>query len=107
MRFALIYITHPSEEKAREIGNHLVEKRLAACANIFPISSAYWWQGAIQQEGEWVSIVKTTLPLWEKLKEEVRKIHPYEVPCIVKVEAEANEEYYGWIESEVRELKSF
>lgn len=102
MRFALIYITHPSEEKAREIGNHLVEKRLAACANIFPISIDYWWQGAIQQEGEWVSIVKTTLPLWEKLKEEVRKIHPYEVPCIVKVEAEANEEYYRWIVAEVR-----
>lgn len=100
MRFAIVYITHPNEETAKEIGDKLLEKRLIACANIFPITSAYWWQGGIQREGEWVSIVKTALPLWPKLKEEVLSIHPYEVPCIMKLEVEANEAYYHWIISE-------
>lgn len=102
MRFALVYITHPGEETAREISNLLLEKRLIACANIFPITSAYWWQGAIQREGEWVSIVKTSLDKWDLLKEEVLRIHPYEVPCILKMEVEANEAYYHWIEGEVK-----
>ena len=101
MRFALVYITHPGEETAREISNLLLEKRLIACANIFPITSAYWWQGAIQREGEWVSIVKTSLDKWDLLKEEVLRIHPYEVPCILKMEVEANEAYYQWIKAQV------
>ena len=101
MRFALVYITHPGEETAREISNLLLEKRLIACANIFPITSAYWWQGAIQREGEWVSIVKTSLDKWDLLKEEVLRIHPYEVPCILKMEVEANEAYYEWIIAQV------
>lgn len=99
MRFAMVYITHPNEEKAKEISNHLLEKRLIACANIFPIASAYWWQGAIQREGEWVSIVKTSLEKWEQLKAEVESVHPYEVPCIIKMEVEANEAYGKWINS--------
>lgn len=103
MKFALVYITHPSEEKAREISDRLLEKKLIACANIFPITSAYWWQGAIQHEGEWVSVVKTTLPVWERLKEEVERIHPYEVPCIIKLEVEANKAYYKWIAEETRQ----
>ncbi len=95
----MVYITHPNEEKAKEICNHLLQKRLIACANIFPITSAYWWQGGIQHEGEWVSIVKTSLEKWEKLKEEVECVHPYEVPCIIKMEVEANEAYGRWIDS--------
>lgn len=103
MRFAIVYITHPNEEKAKEIADHLLKMRLIACANIFPITSAYWWNGEIVKEGEWVSIVKTTLGNWEQLKEETARVHPYEVPCILKMEVEANEEYYHWIRSQVEE----
>lgn len=102
MSFAIVYITHGSEQEAKRISDHLLEKKLAACANIFPISSAYWWQGAIQHEGEWVSIVKTTLAGWERVKQEVEKIHPYEVPCIMKIEVTANESYEKWIEDSVK-----
>ena len=101
MQFALVDITHPNEETARQICRHLLEKRLIACANIFSIASAYWWQGAIQQEGEWVSLVKTALPRWESLRDEVARIHPYEVPCIMKMEVEANDAYCHWILEQV------
>lgn len=101
MSFAIIYITHRSETEAKKVSDHLLDKRLVACANIFPITSAYWWQHAIQHEEEWVSIVKTTLENWEKVKSEVEKVHPYEVPCIMKFEVEANEPYEKWIKNEV------
>lgn len=102
MSFALIYITHPSETEAQRISKHLLEQKLVACANIFPITSAYWWQGAIQNDGEWVSIVKTALEKYESVKNEVEKIHPYEVPCILKIEVEANAAYEQWIQDAVK-----
>lgn len=101
MSFAIIYITNSSENEARKLSNHLLEKKLVACANIFPITSAYWWEGAIQNEAEWVAIVKTTLKKWPAVKETVEKVHPYEVPCIMKIEVEANQAYEDWIAEEV------
>lgn len=100
MPFLLFYVTHPDEATARRVAEHLVNERLAACANVFPITSAYWWQSAVQRGGEWVSILKTRLDLEEKLETEIRKIHPYEVPCVLRFEVRANEAYENWIASE-------
>ena len=104
MSFIIIYITHENEAAAKSVVNQLVEEKLVACGNLFPIQSAYWWQGAIQHENEWVSIVKTVPELWEKVVSRVEDIHPYEVPCIMKLEAEANEKYEEWIQASVRIL---
>ena len=97
MAFLLCYITHPDEPTAQRIARQLVDQRLVACANVFPVSSLYWWQGAVQQEGEWVSVVKTRLELEARLEAAVQQIHPYEVPCILRVEVRANAAYEQWI----------
>jgi periplasmic divalent cation tolerance protein len=102
MSFLLFYVTYPDEETARRVSELLVNERLAACANVFPITSVYWWQGAVQREGEWVSIVKTRLDLEQRLEAEIKKIHPYDVPCILRFEVRANEEYEQWIENETK-----
>ncbi len=104
MSFIIVYITHATEKVAMKVSNYLVEQKYAACANIFPIKSAYWWKEAVQQESEWVSIVKTIPENWISLKNEIENIHPYEVPCIMKFEVEANESYENWIRKSV-ELK--
>lgn len=97
MAFLLFYVTHPDEATARQIATQMVERRLAACANIFPISSAYWWNGAVQQENEWVSVLKTRPELEMHLEETIKQIHHYEVPCILRFEVRANEDYEKWI----------
>ncbi len=97
MSFILIYITHPNEVAAQELTNQLIEERLVACANIFPIQSAYLWKGSVVKEGEWVSIVKTQTLLWEKVSLRIEDLHPYEVPCIMKINVEANQAYEEWI----------
>lgn len=102
MSFALIYITHSSKAEAQRLSQHLLEQKMVACANIFPITSAYWWQGSIQNEEEWVSIVKTTIEKYEPVKTIVEQIHPYEVPCILKIEVEANAAYEQWIRGSVQ-----
>lgn len=102
MAFLCCYITHPDEAAARLMADHLLTERLIACANIFPITSAYWWQGTLQQENEWVSIVKTTLDLESALEAAVQRLHPYEVPCILRFEVRANEAYEHWIFESVK-----
>lgn len=97
----LTYITHESEAEAQRISNLLLEARLVACANIFPIQSAYWWQGALENGSEWVSLVKTTPENREALQEAVLQTHPYTTPCILTMEATANEAYAAWIRAEV------
>lgn len=101
MSFIIVYITHSSEENAQKISDYLLQKKLVACANIFPIKSMYWWNGNIENDDEYVSIVKTATSLWDTLQKEITKIHPYEVPCIMKLQAEANQPYEKWIHSMV------
>ena len=60
MNFIFIYITNPTKDEAKMIAKHLLEKKLIACANIFPINSLYWWKDKIADENEFALIVKTT-----------------------------------------------
>lgn len=102
MKFIIIYITHKNLKEARKIVSCLLHKKLIACANFFPIESSYWWKGKIVSAKETVSIVKTRKENWKKVKDEVKKIHPYETPCIMKIGVEANQNYTDWINKETK-----
>ncbi len=96
----LVYITCKDNEEAKKISRHLLEKKLIACTNIHPIESMYWWKGKIQEDNEVVIIAKTKDSCYDKVKAEVKKVHSYDVPCILKIMAEANKEYNKWINEE-------
>lgn len=97
----IIYITCKDLKEARRISLHLLKKRLIACANIHPIRSLYWWRGKIEDEKENVVIAKTLDKNYNKIKMEVKKVHSYTIPCILKIKAEANKEYLDWVCREV------
>jgi periplasmic divalent cation tolerance protein len=96
----LVYITCKDIEEAKRISEHLLKKRLAACTNMYPIRSMSWWEGKIQRDNEVVVMAKTGEKNYEGVKEEVLKIHSYDVPCILRIKAEANESYNKWVEKE-------
>ena len=98
----LTYITCKDEEEAVKISKHLLNKKLIACSNMHPIRSMYWWNGKIKDNKEFVIIAKTKEKNYEKIKEEVSKLHSYDVPCILKLNAEANESYDKWVDGEVK-----
>ena len=103
MNFILIHITNPTKEEARKVAKHLLEKNLIACANIFQINSLYWWDGTIADENEFVLIAKTSENNFEKVKNEVEKIHSYTVPCIIKIHVSSNKKYFDWLISVIRD----
>ena len=101
-KLVFIYITNESIVEAKKIAKHLVKKRMIGCANIFPISSMYWWKGEIVEGDEFVLIIKTTQENAEEVREVVTKIHPFDTPCIIKIDVDPNEKYLKWIESELK-----
>ena len=92
-----------SEEEARKIARELVEKRLAACAQVAgPVTSTYWWEGKIEEAREWQCIAKTRKDLYETLEKTIREIHPYQVPEILAVPLIAGlKVYVRWIDDEL------
>lgn len=98
MQITLFYITISTKEAGELLGNFAIEKKLAACANIFPINSIFPWEGDIQNSGEYVLILKTILSRKIELLSFIEQNHPYELPCILNWEVEVNDEYGRWIE---------
>ena len=99
----LVYITCKDAKEANKISMYLLKKRLIACANIFPIKSLYWWNKKIINDNENVIIAKTNNKNFKKLVIEVKKMHSYQIPCILKINAFANKDYEAWAQKELRQ----
>lgn len=97
MAFTFLYVTAKDKKEASKIATHLLQKKLIACANTFPISSLYWWKENIQNEKEFVLILKTVQKNYTKIKKEIEKIHSYEIPCIIQIPVTVNEKYGRWM----------
>lgn len=100
--FVFAYITGPSKKVVEKISRRLLEMRLIACANILPVNSIYCWKGKIMEEKEFVMILKTTGAKFGKVKKEVEKMHPYGIPCIIKIPASPNKKYFDWLKKEIK-----
>ena len=104
MEYRIVYMTTENKEQAREIGRVLVRERLAACVNIIDsMNSMYWWEGKVQDDSETVMIAKTKAELVPELTERVKKLHSYDVPCVVSMQLlEGNQDFLDWIGRETR-----
>jgi periplasmic divalent cation tolerance protein len=96
----VVLITASSGDEAALIGKALVDGRLAACANIVPeVRSLFFWKGRTQDERETLLIVKSRLPLMEKLIANVKSLHSYTVPEIIALPIVAgSRDYLNWLQ---------
>ncbi len=93
-----------SEEEARKLAKSLVEARAAACVNIVPgVSSVYRWKGKIEEDNEWLLLIKTRRELFDRLRALLEELHSYEVPELIAVSIDdASAPYLEWIEQQLR-----
>lgn len=94
-----VYVTVPDGGDAQEFSRQIVEKKLAACANIFPVmQSIHLWKGITEERNEVVVILKTRADLFDKLSDVVKKVHPDSTPCIVAFPImQGNPDFLEWI----------
>ncbi len=101
--YIVIVTTVTRAEDAERIARLLLEKRLAACAQVLaPMTSWYWWQGKIESAGEHCCLLKSRRELFAEVEAAIRSVHPYEVPEIIALPVVAgSSDYLGWLGAEL------
>ena len=102
--FLDVWVNCPDRATAEAIAADCIEKRLAACANIFaPIASLYHWKGKVESDEEVPLVLKTRGELFDAVCAAVKARHPFEVPSIVATELVAVDEAYAdWLRAETQ-----
>jgi periplasmic divalent cation tolerance protein len=98
--FVLVVTTVGTAEDAARLARTLVERGLAACAQISSIESFYAWQGAIEHDAEFRVLFKVARGGYEAVERAIRDLHPYELPAIHAIPVErAWQPYADWVEA--------
>lgn len=89
---------------AEKIVKSLLEKRLAACAQIIgPMTSYFHWQGKLDSAQEYLCLIKSRNDLFGELEAEIKNIHPYEVPEILTTQiTKGGSDYLNWLAAELK-----
>jgi periplasmic divalent cation tolerance protein len=99
-----VVTTVGNREEARQLARTLVERKLAACAQISEIESIYRWKDAVQQEPEFRLLFKTTTERYADVERAIREVHSYELPAIHALAFEhVFPAYATWIEENARD----
>ena len=103
MKPIAVVTTLGTRAHAERLARTLVERRLAACAQISEIFSVYRWKDAVEQENEFRLLLKTTDALYPAIESTIRELHPYELPAIHAFALEhVLPAYAAWIEENVQ-----
>ena len=97
--YVIILCTTPGKEPAKKIAESLVNKKLAACVSMIEgVTSVYEWEGKICEDTECQMIIKSRNGVFQKIKEEITSMHPFEVPEIVSLNVnDGLDSYLKWI----------
>ncbi|GGZ41919.1 divalent cation tolerance protein [Streptomyces inusitatus] len=100
---ALVTTTTATEPQARALADAAITERLAACAQIHPISSVYRWEGKIQHDQEWRIDFKTRGSLVRSLTDFILDHHDYDTPEVIAVPVTGGSAaYLEWVAAETR-----
>jgi periplasmic divalent cation tolerance protein len=99
----LVFCTFPDADTAAAVTKTLVGEKLVACGTILPgVRSIYEWEGKMEDASEVLVLFKTASPAYAKLERRLLKLHPYDMPEIVALEAgAASKGYAAWVASAV------
>lgn len=103
-RAVFVYTTFPSLVEAEAAARVIVERKLAACANILPgMISHYSWEGEMHRAEEVVMILKTRASLADSVRLAIREHHAYETPAIAVIALESiDADFFRWILAQTR-----
>jgi periplasmic divalent cation tolerance protein len=95
----IVLVTAGNEQQAQSIARRLVDDRLAACVNIVgPIRSVYRWGDAVEDEPEFLLLIKTRASLLGRLERRVIELHSYEIPEVLAIAPSGGSAaYLGWL----------
>src|SRR5258708_11775462 len=85
-RYRIVLVTCGSTAEARNIGRSVVEKKLAACANILAgVEAIYWGEGKMERGRGGLVGMKNTAAWFRKLERGGKRLHNYHVAAFHRV----------------------
>lgn len=101
--FLLVVTTVGQREEADRLGRALVERGLAACAQISAIDSYYAWEGQVHHDAEFRVLFKVAASAYDDAERTIRELHSYQLPAIHAIAVErAHEPYAAWVSENSR-----
>ena len=98
--FLLVVTTVGDRDEATRLARTLVERGIAACAQISAIDSVYAWQGRVEQGAEFRVLCKVATAAYDAAEGAIRELHSYELPAIHAIAIErAWQPYRDWVEA--------
>jgi periplasmic divalent cation tolerance protein len=85
MSFALVMTTASSPQEAEKIAHALLQEQLAACVQTLPIQSYYTWEGRLNQEPEYLMLIKGRAGNFDQIQACIIANHSYKVPEIIQI----------------------
>ncbi len=105
MKPALVVVSCPSASEAAEIVREVVQRRLAAAGQTWPITSTYWWDGEVVNRQEVAVLFKTVDARVDEIIEVIGVLHSYVTPSIVVVPVtKTGPRVEGWLGDSTRSV---
>jgi periplasmic divalent cation tolerance protein len=103
-RYCQVVTTTDTRDEADRLARTAVTARVAACAQVVgPVTSVFWWEGAVDTAEEWQVWFKTTTAAYASLEQHLCEAHSYDVPEILCLPVTAGHRpYLDWMDAETR-----
>ncbi len=102
-KYCVVLTTTASESEAAALARTIVSSRLAACVQVQPIHSYYFWDGKLCEEPEYQLWIKARSAQYLELEELIRQNHSYATPEILRLPVVGgSSDYLAWLDETTR-----
>jgi periplasmic divalent cation tolerance protein len=97
-----IAVTCKNKAEAEKIARRLLQKRLIACANFWPVESRYWWRKKMVRSREILLVCKTLSKNISPVKKSIIAAHSYQTPVITVEKVQTTSAVVKWARQEIK-----
>ena len=92
----LVLTTEADQQRASELAEQLISRKLAACVSFQAIRSCYRWEGRIEHASEVQLLIKTSALGLTAVLDAIQALHSYDNPEILCWQAQPSQAYGAW-----------
>lgn len=98
-----IYTTCENMEEAEKLGAMIIQQKIGACVDFWPIKSCYNWEEGLQCVSQAMLLITTFESKLDSVTQIINENHTYSVPLIAGVDVRRiNHPYKEWMMNEIQ-----
>jgi periplasmic divalent cation tolerance protein len=99
--YAIVMTSCADKDEGAKIADALLDANLAACVQMLPIESRYYWEGARRVSTETLLLIKCRRDNYADIEQTILRHHSYELPELLMTPIDAGyHKYLEWIGGE-------